>query len=437
MGAQRVSRHNGRAGKSGAYSSKHNDRKFDAENADHIDSSRTHLNMYWDYQNGLRTHAEQEQGDYPSFADVEKQFYTERYSAYIAGQHERNRKRGQSARNRTVEDLLKDKRTCPEETIYQIGKQGSETPPSVLLEVLDDYRERFNVRFGEHVHILDWALHLDETTPHVHERHVFDMKNGKGEEIEPKQEKTLELMGIPLPKPNEPSNRKNNRKMTFDAICRDLFIDVCKEHGLSIEEEPIYGGQAYREKNDFIIESQQVEIAQQQEAITQLQQALASLQAQQAQNSQMLMQQQAEIDSNASLLDDEKAFIASVASKAHDEAVEVTVESTVRETQSGIIDALTSFKERNTSPDKNLKKVVRDTIIGSFDAAISMIQRHTDKLVAWVKKKLLGPKIRSENIRKIEEKITPSIHEMLRAFREQQHDTPPRRKVIQRDHDSR
>ena len=436
MAAQRVSRHNGRAGKSGAYSSKHNDRKFDAENADHIDSSRTHLNMYWDYQNGLRSHEEQEHGKYPSFADVEKQFYTERYSDFVAGQNERNRKAGHSKRNRTAEALLKDRRTCPEETIYQIGKQGSETPPSVLMDVLDDYHVRFNERFGEHVHIIDWALHLDETTPHVHERHVFDVKNDYGE-IEPKQEKALEAMGIPLPNPDRSSNRKNNRKMTFDSICRDLFIGVCKEHGLSIEEEPIYGGQAYREKNDFIIESQQVEIVQQQEAIAQQQQALASLQAQQAQNSQVLMQQQAEIDSNASLLDDEKAFIASVAAKAHDEAVEVTVESTVRETQSGIIDALTSFKERNTSPDKNLKKVVRDTIIGSFDAAISMIQRHTDKLVAWVKKKLLGPKIRSENIRKIEEKITPSIHEMLRAFREQQRDTPPRRKVIQRDHDSR
>lgn len=437
MGAQRVSRHNGRAGKSGAYSSKHNDRKFDAENADHIDSSRTHLNMYWDYQNGLRSHEEQQHGDYPSFADVEKQFYTERYSAYIAGQHERNRKRGQSARNRTVEDLLKDKRTCPEETIYQIGKQGSETPPSVLLEVLDDYRERFNVRFGEHVHILDWALHLDETTPHVHERHVFDMKNGKGEEIEPKQEKTLELMGIPLPKPNEPSNRKNNRKITFDAICRDLFIDVCKEHGLFIEEEPIYGGQAYREKNDYIIESQQVEIAQQQEAITQQQQALASLQAQQAQNSQILMQQQAEIDSNASLLDDEKAFIGSIAAQAHDSAVKVTAESVVRETQASTVRALSAFKEKNTSPDRKLKPAIRDAVNAYLDGAISMIQKRTEKLIAWIKDRLFKSDVRSKNIRMIEKEITPSIREQLKAFRQKELEASPRRKVIQRDHDSR
>ena len=36
-------------------------------------------------------------------------------------------------------------------------------------------------RFGEHVHIIDWALHLDEATPHIHERHVFDYVSRYGE----------------------------------------------------------------------------------------------------------------------------------------------------------------------------------------------------------------------------------------------------------------
>ena len=436
MGAQRVSRHNGRAGKNGSFGSKHNDRNFDAENADHIDSSRIHMNMYWDYQNGLRTHAEQEQGDYPSFADVEKQFYTERYSAYIAGQHERNRKNGQSARNRTVEDLLKDKRTCPEETIYQIGKQGSETPPSVLLDVLKDYHARFNERFGEHVHIIDWALHLDETTPHVHERHVFDVVNKYGE-VELKQEKALEQMGISHPKSDKKSGRYNNRKIAFDAICRDMFISVCKEHGLEIEEDPYYGGQTYREKNDYIIESQQAEIAQQQEAIAQQQQALASLQAQQAQNSQVLMQQQAEIDSNASLLDDEKTFIASIAAQAYDSAANVAAESVIRETQDSTVRALSSFKEKNTSPDRKLKPAIRDAVIAYLDGAISMIQKRTEKLVSWIKERLFKSEVRSENIKKIEKEIAPSIREQLKAFRQKELEAPPRRKVIHRDHDSR
>ena len=429
MCAQRVSRHNGRSGKSGTYSSKHNDRQFDADKADHIDASRTQQNVYWDYQNGQRTHEEQQNGNYPPFQSVEKQFYADRYTAFTAGQHERNRKAGHSGRDRSTDDLLADKRTCPEETIYQIGKEGSETPPDILLEVLNDYHDRFNERFGEHVHIIDWSLHLDETTPHVHERHVFDVVNKYGE-IEPRQEKALEAMGISRPKPNEKSGQYNNRKMTFDAICRDMFIDVCKQHDLSIEEEPIYGGQAYREKNDYIIESQQAEIAEQQ-------QVLNNQLAQQAQNSQLLTQQQAQIERNADLLEDEEKLIASIAAQAHDEAVRLTAENVIREVQADTANALSVFKEKNTSPERKLKPAIREAVTAYLDGAISMIRNRTEKLINRIRKKLFSPEIRTENTKKLEKKLAPSIHEQLRAFRQKQLEMPSRQRKIHRDDLSR
>ena len=59
---QRVSRHNGRAGKHGVYNPKHNDRQFDVAHADNIDKSRTNLNLYWDWQNGLRDHEANQSG---------------------------------------------------------------------------------------------------------------------------------------------------------------------------------------------------------------------------------------------------------------------------------------------------------------------------------------------------------------------------------------
>ena len=43
----------------------------------------------------------------------------------------------------------------------------------VIAQVSAEYFEEFNRRYGSHVHILDWALHLDEATPHIHERHVI------------------------------------------------------------------------------------------------------------------------------------------------------------------------------------------------------------------------------------------------------------------------
>ena len=103
----------------------------------------------------------------------------------------------------------------------------------VLAKVMVYYFEEFNKRYGSHVHILDWALHLDEATPHIHERHVFDALNKYGE-LCPQQDKALEELGVELPKPNEKKGKYNNRKMVFNDECRKLFISICQKHGLNI-----------------------------------------------------------------------------------------------------------------------------------------------------------------------------------------------------------
>ena len=51
--------------------------------------------------------------------------------------------------------------------------------------------------------------------------------------------------------------------MTFDAACRTIFLDICKRHGLELDEEPAYGGRAYLEKQDFIRMKQKEKIAEQ------------------------------------------------------------------------------------------------------------------------------------------------------------------------------
>lgn len=42
----KATRHNGRAGKFGAYNVKHNDRNFDVSNSEHIDAERAKGNIY-------------------------------------------------------------------------------------------------------------------------------------------------------------------------------------------------------------------------------------------------------------------------------------------------------------------------------------------------------------------------------------------------------
>ena len=58
--AKRLTRHNGRAGKSGVYKSTHNDRTFDTEHASHIDSERIQQNIYWDCFRGATYPAQQD-----------------------------------------------------------------------------------------------------------------------------------------------------------------------------------------------------------------------------------------------------------------------------------------------------------------------------------------------------------------------------------------
>lgn len=265
----KLSRHNGRAGKNGVYNVKHNDRRFDVEKSEHINKEMTPHNIYWDcYQEYYsKDIIPTNDGEIPSaFIEVEKRFYDERYSAFCEKQNERNAKTRHTERNRSPDDLRQDKRTAPEETILQIGDMENHVSADMLREVVEDYYKEFNARFSEHIHIIDWSLHLDEATPHIHERHVFDCENKYGE-IAPQQEKALEKLGIPLPYPDKPNSKTNNRKITFDKFCRTLLLDISQNHGLNLDREPEYGGREYMDKQEYILMKQALKLKKRDELI--------------------------------------------------------------------------------------------------------------------------------------------------------------------------
>ena len=260
----KLTRHNGRAGKHGTYNPKHNDRSFEITNSEHIDPERVQQNIYWDCYNGIRSALQPKDVDSlaDTFEEVEKLYYKLHYTNFTEKQNERNAKIRHTERNRSTEDLLASKKTCPEESIYQLGTLESHASPKELFQIATEFMDEFHERFGKHVHILDWALHLDEGTPHIHERHVFDCENKYGE-IAPQQEKALEALGFELPKPDKPLGRYNNRKITFDAACRTMLFEIAKRHGLELDEVPEYGGRTYLEKQDYILKKQTERIAEQ------------------------------------------------------------------------------------------------------------------------------------------------------------------------------
>ena len=116
----KLTRHNGRAGTHGTYNPKHNDRSFNLSNSEHIDPERAKGNIYWDCYHGIRSASDKDRQT-AAFSDVEKMFYEIHYSHFVENQNARNAKIRHTERNRTIEDLLAGKKTCPEETIYQFG----------------------------------------------------------------------------------------------------------------------------------------------------------------------------------------------------------------------------------------------------------------------------------------------------------------------------
>ena len=170
----KLTRHNGRSGNHGTYNPRHNDRRFDVQNSEHIDAQRAKKNVYWDCYRGFTTSELRENPEQPdfSFEEIERMYYYEHYSDHVDAQNARNEKTRHTERNRTVEGLLKNNKTCPEESIYQIGTMEESVPPGTLALIVSEFYEEFERRFGSHIHILDWALHLDEGR---RSRHLFQV----------------------------------------------------------------------------------------------------------------------------------------------------------------------------------------------------------------------------------------------------------------------
>ena len=252
--------------------------------------------------------------------------------------------------------------------------------PALLAQIATEFFEEFYRRFGENIHILGWALHLGEATPHIHERNVFDCENRYGE-IAPQQEKALEALGFDLPDPDQKPSRLNNRKMTFDAACRAMLFDIAKRHGLHLEQEPEYGGRAYLEKQDYILMKQKQKLAEQAEEIS---------------------GQEEKVDRLTVQIEDTEKFIDEVSENAYETAVEVVTDKVIEETHNADFDeiekvkrSLTSDNTRNTPQQKSIITQTLDILMKRFKGLTSHISERLSAVFGDpVQKKVLQESIR-------------------------------------------
>ena len=394
----KLTRHNGRAGTHGTYNPKHNDRSFNLANSEHIDPERAKGNIYWDCFHGFRSVLAPPDPDdlAATFSEVERQFYESRYSEFIERQNERNAKIRHTERNRSIPDLLSSRKTCPEETIYQLGTKDDHASGEVLLAVVTEFIEEFKARFGDHVHVLDWALHLDESTPHIHERHVFDCENKHGE-VAPQQEKALEALGFELPDQGKPLSRRSNRKITFDAACRKMLFEIAKRHGLELEEEAEYGNRQYLEKQDYILAKQKEQLA----------------------------AQQSKLDELTLKVSDMETLLEDVSATAYDKAVEVVTDAVRMETRKEDMRMIEDTKKWVLSPERKAPKVTREYTAKHLDTVLDKFLKTMQSTAARLQEKLLKPEVRQKGKEQVKEKARDSVLQLLNRLKAEQTQRKP------------
>ena len=327
---------------------------------------------------------------------MERQFYETHYSEFIEKQNERNAKIRHTERNRSIPDLLSSRKTCPEETIYQFGTLDEHASVEDLVLVVTEFMSEFHERFGTHVHLLDWALHLDESTPHIHERHVFDCENKYGE-VAPQQEKALEALGFELPDPAKPLSRRNNRKITFDAACRKMLFEIAKRHGLELEEEAEYGNRKYLEKQDFILAKQKEQLAAQQNKLDELTLKVSEMET---------------------LLED-------VSAVAYDKAVEVVTDVVHTETREEDMRMIEDTKKWVLSPERKAPQPTREYAAHRLDTVLDKFLKTMQTTAARLQEKLLKPEARQKGKEQVKEKARDSVLQLLSRLQAEQMQRKP------------
>lgn len=236
----RATIHNGRTSNLGAFTPKHNDRNFNIKNAEHIDPERVKNNRYWNWTGNPET----------TFEAAEQAFYEKYIQKHLDAQNARYKAQRHAERAKTMDEYRKSPQTCPEEVILMIGKAGDTIPADMMARIIQE-QINWEQKTFPGVKVLDVALHMDEQgAPHIHERRAWIYTDKDGN-LAISQNKSLEQMGVELPNPDRPRGRFNNRKQVFSRICREHLLQICKEHGLEIEEIPQEKSKSGRTLEDY------------------------------------------------------------------------------------------------------------------------------------------------------------------------------------------
>lgn len=270
----RATYHNGRVGKHGVYSAKHNDRNYDTENARNIDAALSSKNEYFI----ITPSGEIIANPTITFEQHERNFYREMFGDALEAQNAKYRKKGNYDRIKSIDDLRTSPRTCPEESIFQLGARDDEIDPAALHCAVASWIGEMRKRYGSNWRVISIASHMDEPNgqKHIHVRAVYVYEKSPGE-YAVSQNKALEALGVERPDMTAPKSQYNNPKQVFTKSARDIFVSCARAHGVDIIDAPAEPKKKTLALEDYLVQQRQKEVQQLTEQRDALQQETAQM----------------------------------------------------------------------------------------------------------------------------------------------------------------
>ncbi|MBQ6884897.1 MAG: hypothetical protein IJN56_04075 [Clostridia bacterium] len=264
MAKMKATVRNGRTNSAGrVFNPNHNTRAETRNLEGHIDHDRTALNVNFKiYANG-----NVEKCDSFDAKEFELSQYEILFGDGQTAKNERYIKDGHPERCKTVKEVYQHPKTCPMETIFQLGNRQTEMSPEerkqIMVASTFELIEQLRQKYGENIRFLDISLHNDESagSEHIHARYVLSSVDKHGFTIV-NQARAFAQMGIDRPDTSKKEGKYNNPLMTFSEMLRSTFYDLCEKNGnIEIDREVKNPSQKHRDILEYKCEQLQKSVA--------------------------------------------------------------------------------------------------------------------------------------------------------------------------------
>ena len=374
----KASVHNGRANSKGvAYNANHNTLELSRTHQPHIDPERIHLNRYIQYLEGGAAIAHKGGGGGYDSRKHEVDRYKQLYGEGLDARNKRYIASGHRERVKSVRQVYRDPKTAPMETIFQLGKHGSETDQQTRTQVMvgawGDVLQHLHQQYGANLIPLDASLHREEASDHIHFRFTLGARDKFGHFM-PNQSKALEAMGFDGRNPETgKKDRYHNPLVAFTDEVRETFYQACERRGVAIDREVASGSRRQLELLDQKRGGLERELAATQEATQRAKQSLDAMETK-----QLLAEMEAEEASLAAERAIQSKNEAQAAEAAIREQARYEAEVTVRELEAqlwekdSIIHGLMAETEKLKHKLSTLREYLQERNI--FDNFLSWVR---------------------------------------------------------------